>query len=86
MKKISSHVGDAIDHSMCSFTGFFQKNDCVLCICDQCGTSKYKDSILEKNAGKVCDKSECFIVKLWATKTVRKDDGNAQSFLHWKFE
>ena len=27
-----------------------------------------------------------FLVKLWTTKTVRKDDGNAQSFLHWNFE
>ena len=86
MKNIPSDVGDAIDQSMCSYTGFFPKIDCVLRICDKCGTSQYKNSILEKNAGKVCDKSKRFLVKLWTTKTVCKDEGNAQSFLHWKFE
>ena len=49
MKNIPSDVGDAIDHSMCSYTGFSPKIDCVLCICDKCGTIKYKDSILEKS-------------------------------------
>ena len=60
--------------------------NCVLCICDNCGTSKYKDFILEKNASKVCDKSKHFLVKLWVTKTVHNKEGNTQSFLHWKYE
>ena len=62
MKNIPSDVGDVIDQSMCSYTGFFPKIDCVLCICDKCGTSQYKNSILEKNAAKVCDKSKRFLV------------------------
>ena len=86
MKDIPSDVGDALDHSMCAYGGYFLKIDCILHICDKCGTSQNKDSILEKNASKVCDRSKCFLVKQWVTKTVCKEDGNAQSFLHWKFE
>ena len=48
MKNIPSDVGDAIDCSMCPYTGFSPNINCVLHICDKCGTSKYKDSILEK--------------------------------------
>ena len=86
MKNILSDVGDAIDHSMCVYTGYFPKINCILCICDKCGTNKYKDLILEKNASKVCDKSKHFLVKLWVTKTVYNKEGNTQSFLHWKYE
>ena len=86
LKDIPSDVGDALDHSMCAYVGYFLKIDCILCICDKCGTSQYKGLILEKNASKVCDRSKHFLVKQWVTKTVRKEDGNAQSFLHWKFE
>ena len=49
MKNIPSDVGDAIDHSMCVYTGYFPKIECILCICDKCGTKKYKDLVLEKN-------------------------------------
>ena len=86
LKDIPSDVGDTLDHSMCAYVGYFPKIDCILCICDKCGTSQYKDSIPEKNASKVCDRSKCFLVKQWVTKTVHKEDGNAQSFLHWKSE
>ena len=86
LKDIPSDVGNALDHSMCAYVGYFPKIDCILHICDKCGTSQYKDSILEKNASKVCDRSKYFLVKQWVTKTVCKEDGNAQSFLHWKFE
>ena len=82
MKNIPIDVGDAIDHSMCAYTGYFPKIECILCICDNCGMSKYKESILKKNASKMCDKSKCFLVKLWVTKTVCNKEGNAQSFLH----
>ena len=86
MNNIPSDVGDAIDCSMCPYSGFFPKINCVLHICDKCGMSNYKDLILDKNASKVCDKSKCFVVKLWATKTVCNKEGNTQSFLHWKYE
>ena len=86
LKDIPNDVGDALDCSMCAYVGYFPKIDCILRICDKCGTSQYKDLILEKNASKVCDRSKRFLVKQWVTKTVRKEDGNAQSFLHWKFE
>ena len=65
MKDISSDPGDAIDCSMCHYTSYFPNITCILHICDKCGTSKYKDSILEKKASKLCDKSKHFLVKLW---------------------
>ena len=40
--------GDAIDLSMCHYTGFSPDIKCILHICDKCGTSKYKDLILKK--------------------------------------
>ena len=82
LKNIPIDAGDAIDCSMCAYTGYFPKLECILRICDKCGTSKYKESILNKNASKICDKSKHFLVKLWVTKTVHNKEGNAQSFLH----
>ena len=82
MKNIPIDVGDAIDHNMCAYTGYFPKIECISCICDNCGMSKYKESILKKNASKICDKSKCFLVKLGVNKTVCNKEGNAQSFLH----
>ena len=86
MKNIPIEAGDAINRSMCAYTGYYPKIECISCICDKCGTRKYKESILKENASKICDKSKCFLVKLWGTKTVCNKEHNAQSFLHWKYE
>ena len=48
LKNVPSNAGDAIDCSIYPYTGFFPKIKCVLHICDMCGTSEYKDSILKK--------------------------------------
>ena len=72
MKNIPSDVGDATDCTMCAYAGYFPKIDCILCICDKCGTSKYKAFILEKDARKICYKSKCFPVKLWVPKQSTK--------------
>ena len=58
---------------------------CILHICKECGAKKYKDSILQRNKAKCTDKRKRFLVKLWVTKTLRKE-GAAQSFIDWKFE
>ena len=39
-------VGDAIDKSLCQYTGYFPKVDCILRICNKCGTTPYQNSIL----------------------------------------
>ena len=51
----------------------------------ECGTSKFKESILQKNKGKCSDERKRFLVKIWETKTVRKE-GAVQSFMDWKLE
>ena len=72
MSGIPSDRGDCIDCSLCPYTGYFPNLLCILHICKQCGTRKFKESILLKNKAKCCNKRKRFLVKLWETKTVRK--------------
>ena len=85
MHNIPSDIGDCIDRSLCAYTGYFPKLPCILHICKECGTEKFKDSILQKNKAKCIDKRKKFLIKLWVTKIVRKE-GAVQSFMDWKFE
>ena len=78
-------VGDAIDKSLCQYTGYFPKVDCILHTCNKCGTTPYQNSILRINRNKLKDERKRFLVKIWITKTECKE-GVVQSFLHWKFE
>ena len=56
-----------------------------MCTCDDCGVDKFKAKIVAANRGKLSDARKRFLVKLWITKTERKE-GKLQSFLDWKFE
>ena len=85
MTGIPSDIGDCIDRSLCAYMGYFPNLQCILRICKECGTKKFKECILQKNKGKFCDKRKRFLVKLWVTKTVRKE-GAVQTFMDWKFE
>ena len=40
LKNIPNDAGDAIDCSMCPYTGYFPQIKCVLHICDKCRTSE----------------------------------------------
>ena len=82
---IPSDVGEAIDRSLCECSGYFPKVGCILHTCETCSTDVFKNAILSANAAKLKDERKRFLVKLWVTKTERKD-GVAQSFLDWKFE
>ena len=85
MSGIPSDVGEAIDKSLCEYSGYFPKIDCVTRKCKKCGTQLFKEAILQKNGQRIKDKRKRFLVKLWVTKTERKQ-GVTQSYLHWKFE
>ena len=85
MNGIPSDIGDCIDCSLCAYTGYFPNLPCILCICKECGTSKFKESILQKNEGKCSDERKRLLVKILETKTVRKE-GAVQSFMDWKLE
>ena len=72
MSGIPSDKGDSIDRSLCTYTGYFPKLPCILCICKDCGTEKFKKSILQRNKSKCCDKRKKFLVKIWETKLLEK--------------
>ena len=78
-------VGDAIDKSLCEYSGYFPNLSCILCTCKKCGTDVLKNFILQNNALKIEDQRKRFLVKLWVTRTEKKE-GVSQSFLDWKFE
>ena len=82
---IPSDVGEAMDRSLCEYSGYFPKVSCILHTCKTCSTDVFKNAILCDNADKLKDERKRFLVKLWVTKTERKE-GVAQSFLDWKFE
>ena len=75
MSGIPSDTEDCIDHSLCAYIGYFPNLACILHICRECGTKKYKGSILQRNKAKYTDKR-----RRWVTKTVRRK-GAVQSFM-----
>ena len=85
MSGIPSDVGEAIDRSLCEYSGYFPKVSCILHTWKTCSTDVFKNAILCDNADKLKDERKRFLVKLWETKTERIE-GVAQSFLDWKFE
>ena len=85
MKGIPADVGDAIDKSLCAYDGYFPNIRCILRTCQNYGTAKYKQQILDANASKITDKTRRFMIKQWITKTVNKA-GVIQSYIDWKFE
>ena len=77
-------IGDVIDRAMCDYTGYFSKLSCILHTCNDCGEVKFQTKLLDINRNKLSDKGKHFMVKIWITKTERKE-GRVQSFLDWKF-
>ena len=82
---VPQDIGDVLDRTMCAYTGYFPKLACILHTCDNCGEAKYRNKLLDVNRNKLSDKRKHFMVKLWITKTERKE-GKVQGFLDWKFE
>ena len=48
MSDIPSDKGDCIDRTLCVYTGYFPKLPCILRMCKDCGTEKFKKSILQR--------------------------------------
>ena len=65
-------VGDAIDKSLCEYSGYFPNLSCILHTCKKCGTDVLKNFILQNNALKIEDQRKRFLVKLWVTRTEKK--------------
>ena len=42
MHNIPHNIGDCIDRSLCTYTGYFLNLQCILQKCDNCGIEKYK--------------------------------------------
>ena len=42
---IPSNVGEAIDRSLCEYSGYFPKVSCILRTCKTCGTDVFKNAI-----------------------------------------
>ena len=82
---VPQDIGNVTDRTMCAYTGYFPKLACKLCTCDNCAEAKYRNKLLDVNRNKLSDKRKHFMVKLWITKTERKE-GKVQSFLDWEFE
>ena len=78
-------IDNVIDRTMCAYVEYFPKLPCILGTCDNCGEAKYQEKLLDLNRDKLSDKRKQFMVKIWITKTKRKE-GKVQSFLDWKFE
>ena len=58
MSGIPSDKGDCIDRSLCAYMGYFPKLPYLLGMCIDCGTEKFKKSILQRN------KRKRFLVKI----------------------
>ena len=50
LKNVPQDLGDAVDMSMCTYTGMFPKHDCVLHKCHKCGVGNLQKLIMEDNS------------------------------------
>ena len=62
------YLNKAVDSTLCTYSGFFPKIECILRTCANCGTDKLKESLLDINANKLKDKRKRFLVKQWISK------------------
>ena len=44
----SKDVQTSVDSTLCAYTGLFPNINCVLHICDKCGTDQLKNKLIEK--------------------------------------
>ena len=72
MNGIPSDKGYCIDCSLCAYTGYFPKLPCILRMCKDCGTEKFKKYILQRNKSKCCDKRKRFLEKSGTQKLLEK--------------
>ena len=56
-------LNQAVDSTLCSYTGFFQKIDCILHTCEHCGTEKLKETLMKVNQNKFEDKHKRLPIK-----------------------
>ena len=78
----SKDLHEAVDLTLCPYTGTYPKIECILCTCSECGTSKLKQSLIEKNSAKLQDTRQRFLIKQWVNKS-REKNGVTQNFLQW---
>ena len=78
-------LNEAVDSTLCKYTGRFPNIGCILRTCDECGTQKLKESLYTQNAAKLEDNRKRFLVKQWVNKT-RERNGATQSYLQWDVE
>ena len=67
-----------MDSTLCTYSGSFQKIECILRTCTNCGTDKLKESLIDINANKLEDKRKRFLVKQWISKN-KDNNGVTQS-------
>ena len=66
-------IGDVIDRTMCHYIGYFSKLPCILHTCDHCGQAKFQNKLVDLNRNKLSDTRKRCLVKIWITKTERKE-------------
>ena len=74
LKNAPQDFGDAIDMSMCTYTGMFPKLDCVLCKCHKCGVGNLQELIMEGNSMLLRDTSKNVLIKQWVKKQQHRND------------
>ena len=70
LKNVPQDLGDAVDMSMCTYTGMFPKLDCVLCKCHKCGVGNLQKLIMEGNSILLRDTSKNVLIKQWVKTTM----------------
>ena len=74
-------IGDVIDRIMCEYMGYFPKLSCILHTCENCGQAKFQTKLLDINKNKLSDIRKRFMVKIWITKTERKEGQSRASLI-----
>ena len=75
-------LNDAVDGTLCKYSGRFPNIECILRTCMEFSTEKLKESLYILNAEKLEDNRKRFLVKQWVNKT-RERNGATQSYLQW---
>ena len=78
-------INKAVVSTLCTYSDFFPKIECILHTCEHCGTEKLKHHLMDVNQAKLEDTHKRFLIKQWITKN-KTNNGVSQSYLHWKVD
>ena len=87
LKGVPCNLDAWIDSSMCRYTTYFPKMQCVMRTCSECSVDKLEMRLKEENSNLLNENRKKYLVKEWETKREKiPATGKYRSFMHWRHD